>query len=146
MIFDTTSQRHQVYKVETIGDAYMVVSGLPIRNGDQHAAEVCTMALELREQVRAFQIPHLDETAIELRIGIHSGPLLCRAASGVRRRDSGCTLLPVRRHCEHYSAGWRSTSQRPTTFTSASRRRKCSINLEATQPRCAVRSPSRVKA
>nr|VZH99434.1 unnamed protein product [Spirometra erinaceieuropaei] len=71
--FDSTIAKFDVYKVETIGDAYMVASGLPIRNGRRHAGEIATMALELLSVVGTFVIPHMPQIPILLRIGIHSG-------------------------------------------------------------------------
>lgn len=60
-------------KVETIGDAYMVVSGLPIRNGQLHAGEIATMALDLLSQCGTFVIRHMPDVPLRLRIGLHSG-------------------------------------------------------------------------
>ena len=58
-----------------IGDAYMVVSGLPERNGDVHAAQIATMSLELLSKVHTtYKIPHLADRPLLLRIGLHSGP------------------------------------------------------------------------
>lgn len=60
-------------KVETIGDAYMVASGLPVRNERRHAGEVATMALDLLSVCGTFTIKHLPEVPLRLRIGLHSG-------------------------------------------------------------------------
>lgn len=61
--------------METIGDAYMVVSGLPERNGDEHAKEVCLMALAILDAVKSFTITHRPESQLCVRIGVHSGPV-----------------------------------------------------------------------
>lgn len=59
--------------METIGDAYMVVSGLPMANGNRHAGEIGTMALDLLSQCGTFTIRHMPEVPLRLRIGLHSG-------------------------------------------------------------------------
>ncbi|ERL91754.1 hypothetical protein D910_09080 [Dendroctonus ponderosae] len=73
--FDRIIGFYDVYKVETIGDAYMVVSGLPERNGDSHTREIGLMALAILDAVRSFTIAHQPDRVLQLRIGIHSGPV-----------------------------------------------------------------------
>ncbi|XP_043972560.1 atrial natriuretic peptide receptor 1-like isoform X3 [Gambusia affinis] len=81
--FDAIIDNFDVYKVETIGDAYMVVSGLPVRNGKRHGREIARMALALLAAVRTFRIRHRPERQLELRIGIHSGPV-CAGVVGLK--------------------------------------------------------------
>jgi len=51
----------------------MVVSGLPQRNGDDHAREIALMALAVLGAVNSFTIKHKPEAQLKIRIGIHSG-------------------------------------------------------------------------
>ena len=53
----------------------MVVSGLPETN-DLHAAHVCSLSLQLLEEVKSFKISHRPNDTLRLRIGIHSGPVV----------------------------------------------------------------------
>jgi len=71
--FDGLAERLGLEKIKTIGDAYMVVGGLPEPHPD-HAQAVAEMALALREEV----VRHLDAAGrpLTLRIGIDCGPVV----------------------------------------------------------------------
>jgi len=74
--FDSIIDEHDVYKVETIGDAYMVVSGVPNKNGDKHAEEIAMMAIKIVMFCRGFRVPHRADQIVNIRAGVHSGPVV----------------------------------------------------------------------
>ena len=62
-IFDNAIDVFDVYKVEIVGDGYLVASGLPYPNGKQHAREISNMALRLMREVDGFKVT----TELQLR-------------------------------------------------------------------------------
>ena len=59
----------------------MVASGVPVSNGKEHAPEIAKMALEMRDKVQQYTIPHMPNTNLKMRIGIHSGLLFLISSS-----------------------------------------------------------------
>ncbi len=71
--FDELVERHGVEKIKTVGDAYMVVGGVPEPASD-HTRRIVSMALSLRNAVSAIGARH--GVPIEVRVGIATGPLI----------------------------------------------------------------------
>ena len=71
--FDRLAERYHLEKIKTIGDAYMVVGGLPLPSHD-HAESVMEMALAM--QTAAERIARTDGQAFQLRIGINTGAVV----------------------------------------------------------------------
>lgn len=61
-------------QVETIGDAYMVVSGAPEKDFN-HAEKVCDMALDMVEAITDLKDPSTG-THLRIRVGVHSGAVV----------------------------------------------------------------------
>ncbi len=71
--FDSVVDKYNIEKIKTIGDAYMAAGGIPKRN-ITNPIEVVLAALEMQQYMK-----HLKKTRVEiwdLRIGIHSGPVI----------------------------------------------------------------------
>lgn len=71
--FDTLADEHGLEKIKTIGDAYMVVAGLPEPRAD-HAQALATMALDMLDAIDDFNASH--GTSLGIRIGINTGPVV----------------------------------------------------------------------
>ena len=89
-VFSHTAFREQrfhifVLQVETIGDAYMVVSGAPNVNGNRHVAEIANMTLDLQDTASHFTIRHYPDKKLQMRCGFHTG--MC--AAGENRAQEG---------------------------------------------------------
>jgi len=71
--FDTLAEKRGLEKIKIIGDAYMAAGGIHSHHSD-HAEAITHLALEFQGQ-----IDHINDhynTSIQIRIGIHSGPLV----------------------------------------------------------------------
>ena len=71
--FDRLAQRLGLEKIKTIGDAYMVVGGLPTARAD-HAEAIAQMALDMQQEIARFKRD--DGEPFHIRIGISSGPVV----------------------------------------------------------------------
>jgi adenylate cyclase len=71
--FDKLAEHHGLEKIKTIGDAYMVVGGVPIVRAD-HAEAIARMALDMLEAIEQFNQSQGEN--LSLRIGISTGPVV----------------------------------------------------------------------
>jgi len=85
--FDKLTNHYGLEKIKTIGDAYMVVGGLPVYKTIQERKSierVAQLALDMQETIKNFNRPRilekwmesLDDQPFELRIGINTGPVV----------------------------------------------------------------------
>ncbi|MGF1525144.1 MAG: adenylate/guanylate cyclase domain-containing protein [Leptolyngbyaceae cyanobacterium] len=79
--FDHIAEQLELEKIKTIGDAYMVVGGVPNPRAD-HAEAVLQMAVQMLLKIQEFQ--RSDGTPFRLRIGINTGPVVA-GVIGIKR-------------------------------------------------------------
>jgi len=70
--FDALTDRYEVEKIKTIGDAYMAAAGIPTPCA-QHAHRLADLALDMLDEIAKIPTGDAD---LALRIGIHSGPVV----------------------------------------------------------------------
>ncbi|XP_052212261.1 uncharacterized protein LOC127831333 [Dreissena polymorpha] len=75
MTIDARLEEFDVYKAETIGDGYMIASGLPNRNGEKHVTEIAKLAIDLLATIETMRIPHIHNEKVSLRLGFNTGPV-----------------------------------------------------------------------
>ncbi|NJK37715.1 MAG: adenylate/guanylate cyclase domain-containing protein [Oscillatoriales cyanobacterium RM2_1_1] len=71
--FDRLVDQYNLEKIKTIGDAYMVVGGIPIPRAD-HAEAIAEVALKMQQAIKQFY--RADNKAFDIRIGINTGPVV----------------------------------------------------------------------
>ncbi|MGM0650089.1 MAG: adenylate/guanylate cyclase domain-containing protein, partial [Bacteroidota bacterium] len=71
--FDQIIEKFDIEKIKTIGDAYMCAGGIPYQNST-NPIEVVLAALEMQQVVK--QSSKEDEVNFQIRIGIHTGPVI----------------------------------------------------------------------
>jgi len=75
--FDQISRKHDVFKVETIGDAYMAVTNL-VNDQPDHAKRIAAFSIDVLRAASETSID-LDDPergCVNIRIGFHSGPVV----------------------------------------------------------------------
>lgn len=85
LCFDSLVEKYDLEKIKTIGDCYMVASGVP-RSSLDHATALVDLALDMQAAVARTQF---GERELAFRIGINSGPVV---AGVIGRKKFICDL------------------------------------------------------
>jgi len=83
-VMDYCASFFNIFKVETIGDAYMIVGGMN-NDDDNHATNIADFALLVMKACELVRSPY-DGSPIQLRVGIHSGPVAAGVVGTVMPR------------------------------------------------------------
>lgn len=78
---DTLVQKHKLEKIKTIGDAYMVAAGVPVRR-DDHAQAISAFALDLQAELAEYNVE--TGRSMQFRIGINTGPVVAGVIGKLR--------------------------------------------------------------
>lgn len=83
--FDEITEKYDIEKIKTVGDAYLCAGGLPIRN-KSNPIDTVLAALQIQKvmQETAVEMTQKNEEPWELRIGIHTGDLIAGVV-GIKR-------------------------------------------------------------
>ena len=71
--FDELTEKHNLEKIKTSGDAYIVAGGVPVPRAD-HAEAIANMALDMQEAIADFKTDTGE--SFQIRIGINTGPVV----------------------------------------------------------------------
>jgi class 3 adenylate cyclase len=76
--FDDLSHKHDVFKVETIGDAYMAVTNLVKDQSGDHVKRIASFASDIIEAANCtlIDVDDPDKGVVNIRVGFHSGPVV----------------------------------------------------------------------
>lgn len=100
--FDQLSEKYGLEKIKTIGDAYMVVGGVPNARSD-HAEAVANMALDI--QLALQEVSRKNGKELKMRIGINSGPVIAGVIGNSKfSYDLWGDTVNVASRMEHYAA------------------------------------------
>jgi PAS domain S-box-containing protein len=77
-VYETINQvveQYNVYKVETVGDTFVIAAGVPNTNAT-HASDLATMALHVLQSIDKFRFSMNPDLKVRVRVGINSGPVV----------------------------------------------------------------------
>lgn len=88
LAFDKIARKHGVFKVETIGDAYMGVTNLTEDQEDTHVKRIAEFAVEMINEAAQILIDEdePDKGYIRIRVGFHSGPVVANVIGSLNPR------------------------------------------------------------
>lgn len=86
--FDSLAKKHSVFKVETIGDAYMGVTNLGNNEFETHAKNACLYALDIVEAASKILVDTdaPEKGTVQIRVGFHSGPVVSNVIGSLNPR------------------------------------------------------------